>query len=72
MFSVQNYQEIMKFVKNPNQQFLIYHQRGVDFINENAWDVMSHVFLNCFVPFYIFICYLNEINIFDCLYYDQQ
>ena len=44
MFSVQNYQEIMKFVKNPSQQFLIYHQRGVEFINENAWDVLSHVF----------------------------
>ena len=70
MFSVQNYQEIMKFVKNPSQQFLIYHQRGVEFINENAWDVLSHVFLNCFVPFYIFICYLNEINIFDKFYKD--
>ena len=70
MFSVQNYQEIMKFVKNPNPQFLIYHQRGVDYINENAWDVLSHVFMNCFVPFYIFICYLNEINIFDIFFKD--
>ena len=65
MFSVQNYQEIIKFVTKPIQQYLTYHQRSVDFINENAWDVLSHVFLNCFVPFYIFICYLNEINIFE-------
>ena len=65
MFSVQNYQEIMKFVKRPNQQYLIYHQRSVDFINENAWDVLAHIFLNCFFLFYVFNCYLNEINIFE-------
>ena len=65
MFSVQNYQEIMKFVKWPKQEYLKYHQKNVDFINENAWEVLSHVFLNCFVPFYLFICYLNEINIFE-------
>ena len=45
MFSVQNYQEIMKFVKRPNQQYLKYHQRSVDFINENAWGVLTHIFL---------------------------
>ena len=65
MFMVQNYQEIMKFAKMPNKQHLIYHQKSVDFINENAWDVLSHIFLNCFLPFYIFICYLNEINIYE-------
>lgn len=67
MFSVQNYQEIMKFVKRPNQQYLIYHQRSVDFINENAWDVLTHIFLNCFFLFYVFNCYLNEINIFEII-----
>ena len=65
MFSVQNYQDIMKFVKRPNSQYLNYHKNSVNLINENAWDVLSHVFLNCFVPFYIFICYSNQINIFS-------
>ena len=65
MFSVQNYQEILKFVRNPNQEYLTYHQKSVDFINENAWDVLSHIFLNCFMPFYVFMCYLNEIDVFE-------
>ena len=64
MFSVENYQEILNFVYKPNQQYLPYHQRNVNYINENAWDVLSHIFLNCFLPFYIFLCYLNELNIF--------
>ena len=63
MYSVENYQEILKFAYKPTQQYLPYHQRNVSYINENAWDVLSHIFLNCFLPFYIFICYLNEINI---------
>lgn len=65
MFSVQNYQKIMEFVKNPNSKYLNNHKNIVNFINENAWDVLSHVFINCFVPFYIFICYSNQINIFN-------
>jgi len=64
MFSVENYQEILKFVYKPTQQYLPYHQRNVNYINEKAWDVLSHIFLNCFLPFYIFCCYLNEIDIF--------
>ena len=64
MFSVENYQEILKFVYKPNQQYLPYHQRNVNYINEKSWDVLSHIFLNCFLPFYIFLCYLNELNIF--------
>ena len=67
MFMVQNYQEIMKFARMPNKQYLLHHQRSVDFINENAWDTLSHIFLNCFLPFYMFICYLNEIDIFEIL-----
>ncbi len=67
MFMVQNYQEIMKFARMPNKQYLLHHQRSVDFINENAWDTLSHIFLNCFLPFYMFICYLNEIDIFENL-----
>ena len=63
MYSVENYQEILKFVYKPAQQYLPYHQRNVNYINESAWDVLSHIFLNCFMPFYIFFCYLNEINI---------
>ena len=65
MFSVQNYQDIMKFVKNPNSKYLNSHKNMVNYINENAWDVCSHVFMNCFVPFYIFICYINQINIYS-------
>lgn len=65
MYSVQNYQEIMKFVKKPNSQYLKYHKNSVNFINENAWDVISHVFINCFVPFYVLISYFNQINIFS-------
>ena len=65
MFSVQNYQDIMKFVKNPNSKYLNSHKNMVNYINENAWDVCSHVFMNCFVPLYIFICYLNQINIYS-------
>ena len=65
MYSVQNYQEIMKFVKKPNSQYLKYHKNSVNFINENAWDVISHVFINCFVPFFILISYFNQINIFS-------
>ena len=64
MFSVENYQEILKFLYKPTQQYLPYHQRNVNYINEKAWDVLSHIFLNCFLPFYIFCCYLNEIDIF--------
>ena len=37
----------------------------VNFVNENAWDVCSHVFMKCFLPFYIFICYINQINIYN-------
>ena len=65
MFCVQNYQEIIKFVRKPIQQYLTYHQKSVDYINENAWDVLSHIFLNCFMPFYVLVCYLNEIDIFS-------
>ena len=67
MFSVQNYQDIMKFVKSPNKKFLNNHKNMVNYINDNAWDVCSHVFMNCFVPFYIFVCYCNQINIFNDL-----
>ena len=70
MFSVQNYQDIMKFVKSPNKKYLNSHKNMVNYMNDNAWDVCSHVFMNCFVPFYIFICYLNEINIFDIFFKD--
>jgi hypothetical protein len=65
MFSVQNYQKIMEFVKNPNSKYLNTHKNIVNYINENAWDVLSHVFINCFLPFYVFICYANQINIFN-------
>ena len=65
MFSVQNYQDIMKFVKNPNSKLLNNHKNIVNFVNENAWDVCSHVFINCFIPFYIFLCYSNQINIYN-------
>ena len=65
MFSVQNYQDIMKFVKNPNSKLLNNHQNMVNYVNENAWDVCSHVFMNCFIPFYIFLCYINQINIYN-------
>ena len=65
VFGVQNYQEILKFVTAPNPQYLPYHQRSVDFINDQAWDVLSHIFLNCFIALYLFICYLHEINIFE-------
>ena len=54
MFMVQNYQEIMKFAKMPNKQHLIYHQKSVDFINENAWDVLSHFF---FKLLFVFLCF---------------
>ena len=65
MFSVQNYQEIIKFVKNPNIKLLNHHKNMVNYINENAWDVCSHAFMNCFLSFYIFMCYCNQINIFN-------
>ena len=65
MFAVQNYQNIMKFVKNPNSKLLNNHRNIVALVNENAWDVCSHIFINCFVPFFIFICYCNQINIFN-------
>ena len=67
MFSVQNYQEIIKFVKNPNIKLLNHHKNMVNYINENAWDVCSHAFMNCFLSFYIFMCYCNQINIFNKL-----
>ena len=70
MFSVENYKEIMKFVTRPNQEYLKYHQNTINYINENAWDVLSHLFMNCFLPFYIFLCYLNEINIIEN--YDKE
>ena len=65
MFSVQIYQDIMKFVHNPNSKLLNNHKNIVNYMNENAWDVCSHVFMNCFLPFYIFICYCNQINIYN-------
>ena len=65
MFAVQNYQNIMKFVKNPNSKLLNNHRNIVALVNENAWDVCSHIFINCFIPFFIFICYCNQINIFN-------
>ena len=67
MFSVQNYQDIIKFVKSPNIKLLNHHKNMVNYINENAWDVCSHAFMNCFLSFYIFICYCNQINIFNKL-----
>ena len=67
MFSVQNYQDIMKFVKSPNKKYLNSHKNMVNYMNDNAWDVCSHVFMNCFVPFYIFVCYSNQINILNKL-----
>ena len=67
MFSVQNYQKIMEFVKNPNSKYLNSHKNIVNYINENAWDVLSHVFINCFLPFYVFICYSNQINLFNTM-----
>ena len=65
IFSVQNYQEIMKFVKNPNSKYLNSHKSLVNYINENAWDICSHVFMNSFLPFYLFLVYSNQINIFS-------
>ena len=65
MFSVQNYQEIMRFVKNPNSNLLNTHKSLVNYCNDNAWDVCSHAFMNCFLSFYIFMCYCNQINIFN-------
>jgi hypothetical protein len=67
MFSVQNYQDIIKFVKSPNIKLLNHHKNMVNYINENAWDLCSHAFMNCFLSFYIFICYCNQINIFNKL-----
>ena len=63
VFSVQNYQEIMKFAHYPVQKNLTYHKRVVESLNESAWDVLSNIFINCFLPFFIYICYLVEINI---------
>ena len=64
MFGAMNYEDILKFELNPSPQYYNYHKRNVENTNENAWDVLSHVFMNCFMPYYIYFCYLNEINIF--------
>lgn len=67
IFSVQNYQEILKFAHNLNQKNLVNHQQMILNINEYAWDVLSNIFINYFLPFFVFICYLIEIDIFGLL-----
>lgn len=65
MFSVQNYQEILHFVRNPSKQYYSYHVNSVNFLNDKSWDVLNHVFINCFLPLFVFIAYLNQSDIWN-------
>lgn len=58
----QNYQEIMRFVMSPNKQYLEAHQKRATMINENIWKIINHLFIYCFLPLYIFLCYMSEIK----------
>ena len=57
----------MEFIKYPDQKLLYNHRNTISYINENAWSICSHIFMNYFIPFYIFISYAYQLNIFNII-----
>lgn len=67
IYTIQNYQKYLEFIKYPDQKLLYNHRNTISYINENAWSVCSHIFMNYFIPFYIFISYAYQLNIFNII-----
>lgn len=65
IYTIQNYQKYLEFIKYPDQKLLYNHRNTISYINENAWDVCSHIFMIYFIPLYIFYSYIYEIDIFN-------
>ena len=65
IYTIQNYKKYLEFIKDPDLKLLFNHRNTISYINENAWSVGSHIFINYFIPSYIFISYLYQIDFFN-------
>ena len=72
MFHTQNYNEILKFSKNPSKEQLKYHRLYMTLVNTRFWDIISHIFYLVFIPILILICYFSRSNIIQTLIFKKK
>ena len=72
MFHTQNYNEILKFSKNPSKEQLKYHRLYMNLVNTRFWVIISHIFYLVFIPFLILICYFSRSNIIQTLIFHKK
>lgn len=68
IFNMQNYEEIMKFNRNPSEKALSVNNGIIKFINGRFWNIFLHLFILIFFPIFIYFSFIFRNNLFYILF----